>query len=153
MLMYYFTTKEELIIQALAAARPDIDLLLSGTSSLGEFRDAAWSMWREVTLGRQRQSMRVLLEVMGLAVVQPSPYRKIATVAIRAWLNPIRDALQRMGLDRDDADRRATLLVSGIRGLCNDFFITRDRARVDPAAAALIESVVMSSQRTRRASG
>jgi hypothetical protein len=46
-------------------------------------------------------------------------------------LEPITDALVSLGYPRADAEVRATLVVSGLRGLCQDALVTAERARVD----------------------
>ena len=39
-----------------------------------------------------------------------------------------------------EAEARATLVVSGLRGLCQDLLVTDDRERVDAAAQMLIDA-------------
>ena len=142
MLIYYFGTKEALIGQALAAARPDLDRLLADIDTAEDLREAAWDMWVEVSRGSQVQSMQVLLQLLGLAVVEPSPYAPLAREVLHAWLDPISASLQGLGRSHDEAERDATLLVSGMRGLCNDLLVTHQRQRIDRAAATLIDHVL-----------
>ncbi len=49
-------------------------------------------------------------------------------------LDRISDALISAGYTRADARVRATLVVSGMRGLCQDVLVTGQRSRVDAAA-------------------
>jgi hypothetical protein len=44
------------------------------------------------------------------------------------------------GVSTLGAASRATLVVSGLRGLCQDLLVTKDRDRVDAAARLLIEA-------------
>jgi hypothetical protein len=47
---------------------------------------------------------------------------------------PIAAAFERAGFAPDEAEARATLVVSGLRGLCQDLLVTDDGERVDAAA-------------------
>lgn len=142
MLVHYFGTKEELIGQALVAARPDIPALLREHAEAGHSpaRMAA-RLWRELTTGgEQEPRTRLLLEVMALALTQPGLYHRYAVDAIRAWLDPLADALCAAGVPPRDARARATMLVSGLRGLALDRYLTGDRQRTDDAATMLIDA-------------
>jgi hypothetical protein len=57
-------------------------------------------------------------------------------------LEPIADALVSLGYPRGEAEARATLVVSGLRGLCQDGLVTSERARVDAAAELVIAASV-----------
>jgi AcrR family transcriptional regulator len=140
MLVHYFGTKEELIGQALVAARPDIPALLTAHAKAGHNpARMAGRLWRELTTGgEQEPRTRLLLEVLALALTQPDLYRQYAVDAIRAWLDPLTDALQTAGLTARDARARATMMVSGLRGLALDRYLTGDRRRTDDAAHGLI---------------
>lgn len=140
MLVHYFGTKEELIGQALAAARPDIPAMLAAHSEAGHTPAAmARRLWRQLTTGgEQEPRTRLLLEVMALALTQPDLYRPYAVDAIRAWLDPLTVALRSNGSTARDAGARATMLVSGLRGLALDRYLTDDRQRTDDAARDLI---------------
>lgn len=140
MLVHYFGTKEELIGQALAAARPDIPAVLKAHTQAGHTPAVmAHRLWRELTAGGEQDSRtRLLLEVMALALTQPDLYRQYAVDAVRAWLDPLAEALHAAGLTARDARARATMLVSGLRGLALDRYLTGDRKRTDDAAHDLI---------------
>jgi hypothetical protein len=47
-----------------------------------------------------------------------------------------------VGFAPKDSAQRATVIVSGLRGLCQDLLISGDRARVDAAARLMISSAV-----------
>jgi AcrR family transcriptional regulator len=140
MLVHYFGTKEELIGQALAAARPDIPALLRAHAQAGHTpARMARRLWREMTTGGdQEPRTRLLLEVMALALTQPDLYQRYALDTVRAWLDPLSGALHATGLTARDARARATMLVSGLRGLALDRYLTGDRQRTDDAARSLI---------------
>jgi AcrR family transcriptional regulator len=137
MLVHYFGTKEELIGQALAAARPDIPALLAERQRTGRSpAELATSLWRDLTTGGEQQPRtHLLLEVMALAITQPHLYGRYAADAVHQWVTPLARSL-----DGEDAEARATMLVSGLRGLALDRYVTNDRQRTDAAARLLIHT-------------
>lgn len=156
MLVHYFGTKEELIGQALTAARPDIPALLSAHAQAGHTpAEMAQRLWQELTTGgEQEPRTRLLLEVMALALTQPGLYRQHAVDALRAWLDPLSAALRAQGLTALSAEARATMLVSGLRGLALDRYLTGDRQRTDAAAHHLITAATnMTPQRPAKIGG
>jgi AcrR family transcriptional regulator len=139
MLVHYFGTKEQLVAQALVAARPDVEALMNSTDeSTASLTALARMVWREMSGGTQEPRVRLLLEVMGLALTQPDRYGAMAADAIHAWVNPVAGALRRTGLGPAQARARATALVSGLRGIAHDRYLTGDRARTDAAAEQII---------------
>ncbi|MGK8502132.1 TetR/AcrR family transcriptional regulator [Nocardia asiatica] len=142
MLIYYFTTKEELLVQALATQRPDIAALFADIRNAPELRDRLWDFWTANTSGESRTSVRVMLQVLGAACAPHSPYGDYATSAIAAFVSALADGL-RVIQSIDDPEVIATLLVSGLRGILQDRLITGDVERTDRAARRLIEQTVL----------
>ncbi len=142
MLIYYFTTKEELLVQALATQRPDIAALFTGIRNAPELRDRLWDFWTANTSGEGRASVRVMLQVLGAACAPHSPYGDYATSAIAAFVSALADGLRAIQ-SIDDPEVVATLLVSGLRGILQDRLITGDVERTDRAARRLIEQTVL----------
>jgi AcrR family transcriptional regulator len=144
MLVHYFDTKEHLIEQLLAATRPDVPALLAQHGAAGHGpRRIAQLLWHDLSAGGdQEPRVRLLLEVMALGLTQPDRYGEYATTAVLAWVEPLADALRAAGHPAGDAAARATLLVSGLRGLALDRYLTGDRARTDAAADHLIAAAV-----------
>ncbi|MFG6196446.1 TetR/AcrR family transcriptional regulator [Nonomuraea sp. JJY05] len=142
MLIHYFGTKEELVGQALAAARPDVPALLAERQRAGHPpAEIATALWHDLTTGgEQEPRTRLLLEVMALAVTQPDFYGRHAAEAVHQWVTPLANSLRTAGRDPQDALARATMLVSGLRGLALDRYVTRDRQRTDDAAHLLIRT-------------
>lgn len=140
MLVHYFGTKEDLIGQALTATRPDVPALLDLHAEREHSpAEAAARLWSDLsTGGEQEPRVRLLLEVMALALTQPQRYGEHAVQAVQAWVDPLARALEAAGHDRRAAEARATVLVSGLRGLALDRYLTGDRRRTDDAADRLI---------------
>lgn len=141
MLVHYFGSKDELVTQMLERGRPSIDGLLAASPDLTP-RALAHHLWSRMTGdGDQAPRVRLMLEAMALALHQPEKYARIAATAHRGWVEPVTEALAHaLGVEHADAAARATVLVSGLKGLALDVFVTGDRSRADAAAALLIDA-------------
>lgn len=142
MLLYYFGDRGELLSQALEASRPAVGEMFDGIATAADFDDAATRLWQAITRGRQRRTVGLMLQVLSLAVTDPDTYLPHAQAAVRAMLDPIAAALTSLGCADDDARVRATLVVSALRGLCQDRLVTKDAARLDAAAQRVIAAAV-----------
>ncbi|MEU6844877.1 TetR/AcrR family transcriptional regulator [Streptomyces sp. NPDC046716] len=142
MLLYYFGSRENLIALALEASRPDAHALFDGVEDADDLRRSARALWKAITVGEQAGPIRMLLQLLSLAATHPETYRDIAAETVEVMVGPIADAFARLGHPRASARERATLLVSGLRGLCQDRLVTGDAARTDAAAAHLITAAV-----------
>ena len=142
MLLYYFGDRGELLSQALDASRPRVGEMFTGVATAAEFCDAARTLWHGLTRGDQHRSVRMLLQVLSLASTDPDTYGTYACTAVEVMLDPISDALVALGYERREARARATLVVSGLRGLCQDVLVTGQSGRVDAAAELVIAAAV-----------
>ncbi|WP_107659730.1 TetR/AcrR family transcriptional regulator [Nocardia suismassiliense] len=138
MLIYYFTTKEELLVQALATQRPDLTALFAQVAGAAELRTQLWEFWQANTSGDGRTSVRVMLQVLGAACAAHSPYAEYAETAIATFIEALAAGLRSLP-SVDDPELVATLLVSGLRGILQDRVITGDVHRTDRAARLLID--------------
>ena len=80
--------------------------------------------------------------MLSLAITDPDTYQPYADDAVTVMLDPIAAALMGLGFEKANARARATLVVSGLRGLCQDGLVTGDRSRVDAAAERVIAAAV-----------
>ena len=138
MLIYYFDTKEELLVQALATQRPDIGALFADVDDATALRARLTAFFDSSTSGDGSTSVRVLLQVLGAACAPDSPYARYAVEAIGAFVTSLSAALRRIGTV-DDPEAVATLLISGLRGVIQDRLITGDIERTTRAARRSIE--------------
>jgi AcrR family transcriptional regulator len=138
MLLHYFGSKENLIGQALAAGRPDVPALLDEDTPQA-VANLARRLWLDMTSGgEQEPRVRLLFQVLALAITNPNPYTEYARAAIADWVEPLSSIFRSNGMQADEAQARATAIVSGLRGLALDNYVTGDRARTTAAAEALI---------------
>jgi AcrR family transcriptional regulator len=143
MLLYYFGDRKGLLEQALDASRPKIGNIFRDVTTAEDLERASMNLWRALTRGEQRRSVRMLLQVLSLATTDPDTYGEFAQTAIALMLDPIADAFHSVGFTPKESAARATLIVSGLRGLCQDLLISGDRARVDAAARLVINAAVL----------
>ncbi|MFC8382642.1 TetR/AcrR family transcriptional regulator [Nocardia sp. NPDC057272] len=141
MLIYYFGTKEELLVQALATQRPDLAALFADIVEPAQLPERLIGFFDVNSEGAEADSVRVLLQVLGAACAPGSPYQDYANAAIATFVTELAAALRRAGL-AEDPEVVSTLLVSGLRGIIQDRVITGDRERTGRAARALIEAVL-----------
>ncbi|MEU2622120.1 TetR family transcriptional regulator [Streptomyces sp. NPDC007157] len=142
MLLYYFGSRENLLAQALAASRPDAHAMFDGVHDSAGLREAAQALWQAMTTGEQSGPIRMLLQLLSLATTDPEEYGDLAADTVEIMISPITAAYVRLGHPPQQARAAATLLVSGLRGLCQDRLVTHDAARTDAAADRLIRDAV-----------
>jgi AcrR family transcriptional regulator len=142
MLLYYFGDRRGLLEQALDASRPNAGNIFRGVTTAEDLERASMNLWRALTRGEQQRSVRMLLQVLSLATTDPDTYGEFAQTAIDLMLDPITGAFIAVGFGPQDSAARATLIVSGLRGLCQDLLISGDRARVDAAARLIVNAAV-----------
>ncbi|GAA2331964.1 hypothetical protein SVIO_002690 [Streptomyces violaceusniger] len=140
MLLYYFEGRGALLSEALAASRPNVTEIFDDVQDREGLRSAVEALWHAITKGNQHRSIRMLLQVLSLATTQPETYGSFAVTAVHAMTEPIASAFERVGFPPGEAAARATLVVSGLRGLCQDLLVTDDRDRVETAAERLLDS-------------
>lgn len=141
MLIYYFETKEELLVQALATQRPEVAALFADVTESAQVRERLIEFFDLNSTGPDGDSVRVLLQVLGAACAPGSPYLDYANAAIATFVTELATALRRTGFV-GDVEVVATLLVSGLRGIIQDRVITGDRERTGRAARALVDAVL-----------
>lgn len=137
MLIYYFGTKEDLLIQALATQRPDLSAVFADVAGIEQVRERLLGFFDRNADGPELRSVRVLLQVLGAACAPDSVYQRYAREAIGVFVGELAAALRRVG-GVDDPEAVATLLVSGMRGILQDRIVTGERERTDRAARALL---------------
>ncbi|MER6221722.1 TetR/AcrR family transcriptional regulator [Streptomyces sp. 900105755] len=142
MLLYYFGSRENLLAQALAASRPDAHAMFDGVRDSEGLRRAAHTLWDAMTVGEQSGPVRMLLQLLSLAATDPQQYGAVAAETVEVMIGPIAAAYVRLGHPPQEARTAATLLVSGLRGLCQDRLVTHDATRTDAAARRLIKDAV-----------
>lgn len=139
MLLYYFGNRSNLIHEAIATSRPDVDEMFRDVADFPALHAAGRRLWEAITTGEQQRLIPMLFQLLSVATTRPEQYGELAVDAVRAILDPIAEAHRRLGLTDEQAGARASLLVSALRGLCQDRLVTGETDRVDAAARMVID--------------
>jgi AcrR family transcriptional regulator len=140
-LLYYFGSKDELIVAIIRRARNRqqttmANLKLSTDLSAGALMRVLWRQWTDA---KHLPLMRLFFEVYALALSQPARFPGFLEGAIEEWLGALAGCSARPGFTRDDARAFATMLIAAFRGFMLDLAATRDRKRIDKAVELWIE--------------
>ncbi|MGW6694674.1 TetR/AcrR family transcriptional regulator [Rhodococcus sp. NPDC054953] len=146
MLIYYFGTKEELLVQALATQHPDLGAPLERVSDPDSLRLHLKELWTSTTVGESSISAGILLQVIGVAPQQHGLYEDFARSAMNRLVGALTDAIVRCGCTPRDAASHATVAVAGLRGILQDRLITGDIDRTDRAAMQLIDLITRTAE-------
>ncbi|WP_067686793.1 TetR/AcrR family transcriptional regulator [Nocardia jejuensis] len=142
MLIHYFGTREQMLVSALETQRPDIAALFLDVHDIGLLRDRLTHSFTLNTTGPDDISLRVLLQVLGAATVPGSPFKPYAVDAIQVLVTAMSEAIGRIDPTHPDPEAAATLLISGMRGLIQDWWITGDAPRVHRAINLLVDQAI-----------
>jgi AcrR family transcriptional regulator len=135
MLIHYFGSKEQLLIEIVRASeRRQRDLLSrlrleTGLSPAGVAR----LLWQQLTDPRLAGQERLFFEVCGQALQGRPEAVPVLEGLVTDWLEPLVAAEVGAGADPAVARNRARLGLATVRGLLLDLLATGDRAGVDAA--------------------
>jgi AcrR family transcriptional regulator len=141
-LLYYFGSKEELVVEIIRRGRARqqstmANLKLTGLSP----REVSRSLWREWSRAEWEPLMRLFFEVYALALQDRARFPGFVENSVNDWIAALESCTTLPGYTRDDARALATLMVAGFRGFLLDLVATHDRARVDRAVDLWLSSL------------
>ena len=148
-LLYYFGSKEQLIVKALARLRE------KQRGSFQSLREANYdtpsgacrAIWRQMSSPQSEPLFLFFFETYALALRHPQKYGDFLRHAVEDWIDFISAPQIRKGHSRTAARSFATIVVSGFRGFMLDYCASRDRSRVDAAVDRWLVSLdVIASQ-------
>jgi AcrR family transcriptional regulator len=131
-LLYYFGSKEKLVIKVLAEIRQS-QRATYGEIHAATFEQACRAIWNHMSASDSMPRFRLFFEAYGLALRHPKLYKKFLQSTVEDWLKFIATPLHREGYRHKQARAFATLLLAGLRGFMLDYCATGDRKRVDRA--------------------
>jgi len=134
-LLYYFGSKQELVVKALARMREQ----QRGTyekmkaANFATPRDACRAIWNHMSAPESEPLFRMFFEAYALALRHPRQFTEFLRAAIEDWLGFLAAPLIRKGYAESVARAHATVVLAGFRGFLLDYCASRDRPRVDQA--------------------
>jgi AcrR family transcriptional regulator len=134
-LLYYFGSKEKLMVKALARLRERQRETYSRMKA-AEFStpsEACRAIWRHMSAPEFEPLFRLFFEAYSMALRHPRQFKEFLRTAVEDWLDFLSAPLLRKGYAPRDARAHATIVLAGFRGFMLDYCASRDRARLDRA--------------------
>jgi AcrR family transcriptional regulator len=133
-LLYYFTSKEDLIGEVLAQMRArQRDVFATLPRNAATYADTVRAAWKLMSAPEHERVFRLFFEVYGLALQSPERYSGFLRGAVDDWVEYLAEPKLREGYARRDARAIATVILAGYRGFLLDLLARGDRKRVDRA--------------------
>ena len=134
-LLYYFGSKEEMVVKALARLRERQRATYSQMreASFTSPSEACRAIWRHMSAPDSEPLFRLFFEAYVLALRQPQQFRDFLHTAIEDWLEFLAAPLCSKGYGQSEARAFATIVLAGFRGFMLDYCASRDRKRLGRA--------------------
>jgi AcrR family transcriptional regulator len=139
-LLYYFGSKEKLVVKVLAEVRQR-QRAIYGEIQAATFEEACRIIWKHMSAPDSEPLFRLFFEAYGIALRQPRLYKEFLHSTIADWLAFMADSLCREGYGHKQARAFATLVLAGFRGFMLDYCTTRDRKRLDHAVGLWLQTL------------
>ena len=146
MLVYYFGSKEQLILEVLArqqrAAIPateDLDLPVS----IAAHRQWCFDDWHECTRGKRHNTLRVVLQIFGAACGVDSPYREYTWETMSLLTRNAQARLEAVGMPSHVAETRSRIALTAFQGLIIEYFTAEDTATVDETFRRFVDEFLL----------
>lgn len=135
LLLYFFSSKEDLVTEVLAAAGARQRALVSRLqmANAATPAQACREIWKAISDPKCEALFRLFFEVYGLALQDRKRYAAFLKRVVADWLAFIAQPLLAAGWKPSEAQAYATLVLAGFRGFLLDLCATRERARVNRA--------------------
>jgi AcrR family transcriptional regulator len=142
-LLYYFGSKENLIVQAVKSLR---ERQRAGIAKMRAARferasDACRAIWKQMSAAESEAAFRLSLETYVLALRHPDLFGDFLTSSTENWLEFLAEDLVRRSASMKEARVYATVVIAGFRGFMLDYCASRDRQRLDRAVELWIETL------------
>jgi AcrR family transcriptional regulator len=142
-LLYYFGSKEELVVEVLARARErqrhQFERLQQ--QEITTALDACRAIWSVMSAPKAEAAFRFFFEIYSLALQDPKRYPGFLKSAVNDWLSYIERPYVSEGYSPGQARAIATVVLAGYRGFMLDLCATHDRARIDRAVDAWLRTL------------
>jgi AcrR family transcriptional regulator len=134
-LLYYFGSKEEMVVKALARLRERQRITYSQmkADSSDSPSKACHAIWKHMSAPDSEPLFRLFFEAYVLALRHPQRFRDFLHTAIEDWLEFLAAPLRCKGYEQSEARAFATIVLAGFRGFMLDYCASRDRQRLDRA--------------------
>lgn len=139
MLIYYFGSKERLIIEVLECARARQQAGLTMSEGLPS-DEVLRRYWKWATTPSSRPYLSLLYQVYGLAL-HDRRFRNYYARESLDWIRFCDEGLRKVGVPEDHLKPLSTYLVANVRGLELDLLATGDMARVQQGFETFLDDL------------
>lgn len=141
-LLYYFGSKDELVIEILVrAGERQRDVFAKLPKNPQSYEDTMSAVWRIMSTPKQEPIFRLFFETYGLALQNRKKFARFLDRVVENWLAYLEAPALRDGYSRNDARAFATVMIAGFRGFLLDLCATHDRKRIDRAVELWIKAL------------
>lgn len=140
-LLHHFTSKEQLLAEALAALQRAEIATLTQAFAGKNIADGLSSLWQTHVNHGNRDWLRASSEFQAIALRDPGRFPSYHQNVTRPWVEVLHKALQRSGCPEDQRIAMATLLAGAYRGLLVDLLATGEMRRIGRGFDALLTMV------------
>src|SRR5215472_13011035 len=144
MLLYFFSSKEQLITEALAQARTlqqqEFMRLLLARGTRRARLELAWEVWSSA---ENKRFLWFFFEVYALAMRDRKRFPGFLERLVKDWLPFFEQAVAAAGVEAERVQPVATFILATIRGLQLDVLATSERVRVDGAFRELLHLLAL----------
>ena len=142
-LLYYFGSKEELVVKALARLRERQRATYDRMKSMSFATpgDACRAIWQHMSSPENARIFGMSLEIFAMALRQPKEFAEYLRASVEDWLGFLSAPLERRGYPEAEARAHATVVVAGFRGFMLDYCASQDRKRLDRAVELWLKGI------------
>ena len=151
-LLHHFSSKEQLLAQALAALQRDEIATLTQAFAGQGIAEGLASLWQIHVTHGSRDQLRASSEFQAIALRDPGRFPSYHQNVTRPWVEVLHKSLASSGCPDDQRIAMATLLAGAYRGLLTDLLATGEIRRVSQGFDALMKLVQDLEIAWRRAS-
>lgn len=131
LLLYHFGSKEQLVVEVLAAIAAQQQTVLAGVDLAADPGERFDLLWARLTSPELTPFLRSLFEVELHAIDGDGPYRQFARDALSTWMDVVAAHL------REVPAPTVNVVLAALTGLLIDRFSTGEEERTDEAFRAL----------------
>ncbi|CPT10085.1 transcriptional regulator [Mycobacteroides abscessus subsp. abscessus] len=146
MLVYYFGSKEQLILEVLnrqqRATIPDTDQVARPVS-VAAHRQWCLEDWRACTRGERSDTLRIVLQVFGAACGRDSPYRGYTWETLSLLTRNSQARLEALGMPTQVAQTRSRIALAAFQGFIIEFFTAEDQRYVDDTFTRFVDEFLL----------
>ncbi|MDQ2680472.1 MAG: TetR/AcrR family transcriptional regulator [Candidatus Eremiobacteraeota bacterium] len=142
-LLYYFSSKEAMIVEVLAGARRRQQAAIEQTlqASPQDDLELCWSLWSYMSAAKSIPLFRLFFEVYALSLQDRKRFPHFFESAVGDWLSFLARPRLERGVSKTDARAFATIVLAGFRGFLLDLCATGERTRIDTAVRGWLGSL------------